>query len=138
MVKIGLLLVVQVLIERAGVIVGHGLKVWVELVHVVAVGVAAFVVVVLAVLSGVVVLAGEVAVVVLVVSGIAEAIATGLDETQPDAEDDVETRGELHLVEELLFLQHLEVTSKSEETVGAGLMLRTNAVALHIRKHTPI
>lgn len=80
MVKVGLLLMVQVLVERPCVIVGHGLQIRMELVHVVAVGVAALVVLVLAVFSCVVVLAREVAVVVLVVSGIAEAVAAGLDE----------------------------------------------------------
>lgn len=138
MVEVGLLLVVQVLVEWPGVVVGHGLEVGVELVHVVPVGMAALVVVVLAVVSCVVVLAGQVAVVVLVVSRVAETIAAGLDEAQPDAEDDVEAGRELDLVEELLFFQHLEVAGEGEQTVGASLMLRTNPVALHITKNTPI
>ena len=139
-VEVGLLLlVVQVLVQRAGVVVGHRLQVGVQLVHVVAaVRVAALVVVVLAVLARVVVLAGEVAVVVLVVARVAEAVAAGLDEAQPDAEDDVQAGRELHLVEQLLLLQHLEVAGQGQQAVGAGLVLRADAVALHNSTSTPI
>lgn len=102
-----------------------------QLVHVdlvpVAVVIVLLVLVVPRVIVGVVAL--EVAVGVLVVAGIAEAAVAGLDEAEPDAEDDVQAGGELHRAEELVLLQHFEVAGESEQTVGAGLMLRADAIA---------
>jgi hypothetical protein len=141
-VKSGLLLMVQILVEWTlvrSVHLVHLVHVRVHLVHVMAV-VAAVVVVIVAssMIVPVVEIPCQITVIFLVVSRIAVPVGVSFDEPESNAENDVETGGKLDLSEELAFLQHFEVASKSEQAIRACLMLWPYSTALDNGFHTPI
>lgn len=114
MVQRGLLLVVQVLVQWALVGLVHLVHVGVHVVDVVRLVVSIVVLMVGSVVVAVVEIPGEIAIVFLVVPGVAVAVGIGLNEAKSDSEDDVKTSRELYLTKQVAFLQHLEVAGKGE------------------------
>lgn len=141
-VECGLLLMVQILVERAlvgSVHLVHLVHVRVDLAHVVAVVIAIVVVLVAgSMIVSVVEISGQITVIFLVVSRIAESVSVSFYKPESNPENDVEARRELDLSEEIAFFQHLEVASQSQQAIRARLMLWSHSTALCISLITPI